>query len=158
MQHVLKMHTFPCCLNTFEPGYNDNLLYFISCKTSRYSVVLISSSLLTTKLHYSLRTTPVYNGTKHSVPPRMLQPSSTVYKMNFLGVLFFVRFYCLHLQGQEVPLSLDCLNLNMTILRCSETSVTTHCSKTSNIPEQLNLQYHCCKKLKSRKCQKSMKM
>ena len=45
----------------------------------RYSAVRINFSLLTTKLHSSFRTTPVYNDTKYSVPFMTLQQSSTVY-------------------------------------------------------------------------------
>jgi len=54
-------------LITVEPGYNDIGLYVNSSIASDI-VVLINSSLLTITSQHSLRTTPVYNNTKYSVP------------------------------------------------------------------------------------------
>jgi hypothetical protein len=52
--------------NRVEPGYNEIGLYDTSSIT-RYSVVPINSSLLTTTLYSSVITTLVYNDTKYSV-------------------------------------------------------------------------------------------
>ena len=53
-----------------------------------------------------------------------------------------------HFQGQAIP---DSLTLKQKARRSYETSVTIYQSAQRNNPEDLNLQQHCCEKLKFRK-------
>jgi hypothetical protein len=66
-----------------------------------------------------------------------LEVHSTVLK-DCSGIIFRVR-------QSKNTLFLDCLALKMKALQCFKMLVTSYQSTWHNIPEDLNLQQHCCK-------------
>ena len=62
----------------------------------RYSAVRINFSLLTTKLHSSFRTTPVYNDTKYSVPFMTLQLYIWRVSVQAVSAYFWFKEMCVY--------------------------------------------------------------